>query len=37
LFFSSAKAARELGYAARPAVQALSDAVAWFRAMGYLR
>jgi dihydroflavonol-4-reductase len=37
MFFSSAKAARELGYAARPAVQALSDAVAWFRDMGYLR
>ncbi len=36
MFFSSAKAARELGYAARPAARALSDAVAWFRAHGYL-
>jgi dihydroflavonol-4-reductase len=36
MFFSSAKAARELGYAARPAARALADAVAWFRAKGYL-
>jgi len=31
MFFSSAKAARDLGYAARPAEAALKDAVAWFR------
>ncbi|MCC7017652.1 MAG: NAD-dependent epimerase/dehydratase family protein [Rhodospirillales bacterium] len=37
MFFSSAKAARELGYAFRPAGQALADAVAWFRRHGYLR
>jgi dihydroflavonol-4-reductase len=37
MFFSSAKAARELGYAARPAARALEDAVAWFRRHGYLR
>ncbi|MEK7245229.1 MAG: hopanoid-associated sugar epimerase [Pseudomonadota bacterium] len=37
MFFSSAKAARELGYASRPAPQALADAVAWFRRHGYLR
>jgi dihydroflavonol-4-reductase len=37
MFFSSAKAARELGYATRPAVEGLSDAVSWFRDAGYLR
>jgi dihydroflavonol-4-reductase len=37
MFFSSAKAARELGYAPRPASRALADAVAWFRRHGYLR
>jgi dihydroflavonol-4-reductase len=31
MFFSSAKAERELGYRARPAEQGLADAVAWFR------
>jgi dihydroflavonol-4-reductase len=36
MFFSSAKAARELDYQARPASEALSEAVAWFRAEGYL-
>lgn len=36
MFFSSAKAERELGYAPRPAKEALSDAVAWFRDNGYL-
>ncbi len=36
MFFSSAKAAAELGYAARPAEEALADAVAWFRREGYL-
>ncbi len=30
MFFSSAKAQRELGYAPRPAGEALADAVAWF-------
>lgn len=34
MFFSSAKATRELGYRARPAQQALADAVAWFRQAG---
>jgi dihydroflavonol-4-reductase len=37
MFFSSAKASRELGYQARPAVQALADAVTWLRAQGLLR
>jgi dihydroflavonol-4-reductase len=37
MYFSSAKAARDLGYGTRPAVEALADAVAWFRDAGYLR
>lgn len=36
MFFSSAKAERELGYAARPYALALADALAWFRIAGYL-
>lgn len=36
MFFSSARAARELGYRARPAAAALSDALDWFRTAGYL-
>ncbi len=36
MFFSSAKAARELGYAARPAAAAVADALAWFGAEGML-
>jgi dihydroflavonol-4-reductase len=36
MYFSSAKARRELGYAARPYRAALEDALAWFRAHGYL-
>ena len=34
MFFSSAKARAELGYAPRPAQAAVADAVAWFRAAG---
>jgi dihydroflavonol-4-reductase len=34
MFFSSAKAIRELGYAPRPARLAVHDAIAWFRAAG---
>jgi len=37
MFFTAAKAERELGYHARPYAQAVSDAVAWFREAGYLR
>jgi dihydroflavonol-4-reductase len=37
MFYSSAKAMSELGYAPRPARQAIEDAVAWFRANGMLR
>ncbi len=36
MYFSSAKAERALGYRARPPARALEDAVAWFRAEGYL-
>lgn len=36
MFFTSAKAERELGYRARPYREGLSDAVDWFRAAGYL-
>jgi len=37
MFFSSARAVAELGYASRPARQAIGDAIAWFRANGYLK
>ena len=37
MYFSSAKAMRELGYAPRPARDAIADAVGWFKANGYLR
>jgi len=36
MFFSSAKAETDLGYRPRPADQALSDAIDWFQAHGYL-
>jgi len=36
MYFSSAKAERELGYVARPYRQALADALAWFGAAGML-
>lgn len=36
MFFSSAKAIAELGYAPRPAHAAIADAVAWFRANGII-
>jgi dihydroflavonol-4-reductase len=36
MYFSSARAERELGYRARPAEAAFADAVAWFAAAGYL-
>jgi dihydroflavonol-4-reductase len=37
MFFSSAKAARELGYRARPYAEGLADALAWFKQAGYVR
>lgn len=36
MFYSSDKAKRELGYAPRPAREAIADSLAWFRANGYL-
>ena len=36
MFYSSAKAERELGYRPRPADEAFADAVRWFRDNGYL-
>ncbi|MDX7950145.1 NAD-dependent epimerase/dehydratase family protein [Lichenihabitans sp. Uapishka_5] len=36
MYFSSAKAERELGYRARPYREALGDAIAWFRSAGLL-
>jgi dihydroflavonol-4-reductase len=36
MFFTSAKAERELGYSARPYQEALADALAWFGAAGRL-
>jgi dihydroflavonol-4-reductase len=35
MYFSSAKAERELGYTHRPAVEAIHDAIQWFKANGY--
>jgi dihydroflavonol-4-reductase len=37
MFFSSAKAERELGYRARPYTEAIAEAIAWFRQHGYLK
>jgi dihydroflavonol-4-reductase len=37
MFFSDAKARRDLGYASRPYREGLADAVTWFRQAGYLR
>ncbi len=37
MFFSSAKAARDLGYRARPYPDALADAIAWFKDAGMVR
>lgn len=35
MFFTSAKASRELGYQSRPAIDAIKDAIDWFRRAGY--
>jgi dihydroflavonol-4-reductase len=37
MFFTTAKAERELGITARPFTEALADAIAWFRGAGYLK
>jgi dihydroflavonol-4-reductase len=36
MYFSSAKAVKELGYTSRPAAATLQDAVAWFQTRGYI-
>ncbi len=35
MFFTSAKAVRELGYRSRPAIDAIKDAIDWFRRAGH--
>ena len=37
MYFSSAKAVKELGYRARPYVEGLKDALSWFRQAGYMK
>jgi dihydroflavonol-4-reductase len=37
MFFSDAKARRELGYSTRSYCDGIADAIAWFRQQGYLR
>lgn len=37
MFYSSAKAERDLGYRARPYADAVVDAIAWFRGAGIIR
>lgn len=37
MYFTSAKAEREIGYQARPYLDGLRDALQWFREAGYLR
>jgi dihydroflavonol-4-reductase len=37
MYFTTARAERDLGYRARPAREGLADALAWFRREGYLR
>lgn len=37
MFFSSTKAERELGYRSRPAIDALRDAIEWFKQHRYVR
>ena len=36
MFFTSAKAERDLGYHSRAATEAFNDAIAWYRAAGYV-
>jgi dihydroflavonol-4-reductase len=37
MFFTAAKAERELGYSARPYAEGIRDAIDWFGKSGYLR
>jgi dihydroflavonol-4-reductase len=36
MYFTAAKAERDLGFKARPAIEALKDAIQWFKGAGYL-
>jgi dihydroflavonol-4-reductase len=36
MYFTSTKASHKFGYAPRPAKRAITDAVDWFKANGYL-
>jgi dihydroflavonol-4-reductase len=36
MYFSSAKAERELGYSARPAGEAVANAIEWFKRHGFI-
>ncbi len=36
MFFSIDKARRELGYSARPAIEAIKDSIDWFKQKGYI-
>jgi len=37
MFFSDAKARRELGYSSRPYQEGIADAITWFKTAGYVR
>jgi dihydroflavonol-4-reductase len=37
MFFTSARAQLELGYTARPVIEAVTDAIGWFRQAGQIR
>lgn len=37
MFFTDAKARRDLGYSSRPYREGIADAISWFRAAGYLK
>jgi dihydroflavonol-4-reductase len=37
MFFTSAKAERDLGYHSRPYLEGVIDALTWFRDAGYLK
>jgi len=37
MFFTDAKARGELGYFSRPHIEALGDAIGWFREAGYIK
>ena len=37
MFFTTAKAERDLGLTARPFTEALADAIDWFRGAGYIK